>query len=100
MGLALIYVAVWAVSFAVMFASTRSLRAAQVRYQIVPWVPQVARIMSVVGVVLASLSALLLWHLTGTIAWVAFLAGVSLVGWSLGRVYRRIQEVPKHPLGL
>ena len=100
MILPLSYVAVWAVSFAVMFASTRHLRAAQIRYRVVPWAPQVARVMSVVGVVLGSLSALLLWHLRGTIVWIALLAVGSLLGLGLGRVYQRVQEVPKHPLGL
>jgi len=99
MILALSYVAVGAVTLAVMLTCRAFVPRSTTEN---PWLSALGAISGTVG----GLGAwhfggtLLPWRFGGTLFWAAVLAGAALFSWSLGRWRRRIAEIPKHPLGL
>ena len=105
MILALSYVAVAAVTLAVMLTS----RAFDPRPTTEnPWLAALAAL-AALGAIGGTVGGLAVWHFGGklfpwrfggTLLWAAWLAGAALFSWSLGRWRRRIADIPKHPLGL
>lgn len=99
MVLALSYIAVGAVTLAVMLAC----RAFDPRpTPESPWLSALGAIGGTVGGLGAWHfgGALLPWRFGGTLLWAAVLAVAALFSWSLGRWRRKIAEIPKRPLGL
>jgi uncharacterized membrane protein len=88
--LALSYVAVGAVTLAVML-TCRTFDPRSTTEN--PW-------LSALGAISGTVGGLGAWHFGGTLFWAAVLAGAALFSWSLGRWRRRIAEIPKYPLGL